>query len=211
MIKSEKPRIIFDLDETLLYSISKDELKGLSKGEKAILKTFKTVDMKGSYTVLERPGLQKFLDFAFANFKVSIWTAASKDYASFIVSEVILKDQGKKKPKRKIEWLFYSDHCKFSEKETKNIKDLTMLWDFYEIQGFDKKNTFIMDDHPLVHKAQPFNCIYMDQFDESIFKKDSPPDDFLYRLQPHLKKLASSIKKQQGVDTQKINNQMKKK
>ena len=41
----------------------------------------------GHYKVFERPGLQEFLDYLFANFNVSVWTAASKSYALFIIDK----------------------------------------------------------------------------------------------------------------------------
>jgi hypothetical protein len=46
--------------------------------------------MENYYIIFERPGLQQFLTFLFKNFNVSIWTAASKDYALFIIDKIII-------------------------------------------------------------------------------------------------------------------------
>ena len=45
------------------------------------MEKFSYHDMDGYYIVFERPGLQEFLDYLFANYIVSVWTAATKDYA----------------------------------------------------------------------------------------------------------------------------------
>ena len=64
------------------------------------------------YIIFERPGLQQFLTFLFKYFNVSIWTAASKDYALFIIDKIIIA--GNKD--RKIDYVFFSYHCGISKK-----------------------------------------------------------------------------------------------
>lgn len=64
------------------------------------------------YIVFQRPHLQEFLDFLFSNFKVSVWSAASKDYVLFIINNIILKN----KPTRQLEWIFFDEHCSISKK-----------------------------------------------------------------------------------------------
>jgi hypothetical protein len=97
--------------------------------------------MDDEYIVFERPYLQKFLDFIFKNFNVSIWTAASKEYASFILENVILV-----KPNRKIDYVFFSHHCNFSRNKYNCLKAMELLWEKYNIKQFNKKNTLLIDD-----------------------------------------------------------------
>ena len=83
--------------------------------------------MDGTYIICERPHLSDFMDWLFKNFNVSVWTAASKDYALFIIkilyyvekkivnynlsfsiicdlSQIVYKDQDE--PQKKLELLY---------------------------------------------------------------------------------------------------------
>ena len=64
----------------------------------------------GYYRIFHRPHLQTFLDYAFAHFDVSIFTAADKDYALFIAENIVLT-----KPGRKLKYLFYGYAATLSE------------------------------------------------------------------------------------------------
>lgn len=67
--------LILDMDETLLHSTDEYQLEGDYD--------FKIEFDEGkiTYFVRKRPHLNEFLDFAFNNFKVAVWTAGGKDYA----------------------------------------------------------------------------------------------------------------------------------
>ena len=97
--------VLLDLDQTLIFSIPTDKIE---ESDSDKLKTLKNHNMDNEYIVFERPYLQEFLDFLFKNFKVSIWTAANKEYALFIMDNIII---GKNKD-RKIEYLFFKYHTK---------------------------------------------------------------------------------------------------
>ena len=200
-----KPNIILDLDETVIYSLSKKDLSKLGDQEKVletINKNYETHSMdNGYYTVCERPDLQPFLTYLFENFNVSIWTAASKDYALFIIDNIIID----KEKTRKIDWTFFSYHCDLSESKTKSIKNLKMLWDHYKLDGYTKENTIILDDHPVVFKTQEANCIYMDPFQINKGNMNNPSDDFLRRLQERLKIIKSDFDKGIPMDTTNAN------
>ena len=85
-------QVILDLDETLINSQPLDELT--SEERKRFMRRFKTHNMDGYYLVSERPYLQEFLDYLFKNHNVSVWTAASHDYANFIIANIILIKPG---------------------------------------------------------------------------------------------------------------------
>lgn len=174
--------VILDLDQTLISAEAEEEYD--FKKYKSKAKKFSRKDMDGYYIVFERPGLQDFLDFLFENFNVSIWTAASKDYALFIIEKIILT-----KPERKLDWIFFSYHCDISRRVKKGSKNLSIIWDEYKIPGYDKTNTVILDDYDEVHKTQPGNCIIAYPFE--FMDKNSENDKFLSILKPELKKMIS--------------------
>jgi len=154
-----KSNIVLDLDQTLISSEIIKEFDFTQNKEKS--KKFNFHNMDEYYLVFERPGLQSFLDNLFENFNVSIWTAASKDYALFIIEKIILKNN----PKRKLDWVFFSYHCRISKNKSNKSKDLSLLWDIYKIDGFNKNNTIIIDDYDEVYNSQPKNCIKIEPFE----------------------------------------------
>lgn len=159
--------ILLDLDNTLISSLSSDEEQPYHKKH---MKKYKWKDMDGYYKVFERPGLQNFLDFLFKNFNVSVWTAASKSYALFIIDHFLLTGH----PERKLDYIFFSHHCKQSKKHMASQKHLDMLWSEFNLAGYDKNNTFIIDDHPEVYSTQPNRCIKVHpfEFDDKYSYKD---------------------------------------
>lgn len=174
----KKKSVILDLDQTLISAEADEEYD--FKKYKSKAKKFKYHDMDSYYIVFERPRLQKFLDYLFSNFNVSIWTAASKDYALFIIEKIILA--GRKN--RHVDWIFFSYHCDISKKLKGGTKDLRLLWDEYKIKGYSSSNTIIIDDYDEVYYTQPANCVIAVPFE---FKEEgSEDDDYLDKLQTHL-------------------------
>ena len=181
-----KSNLILDLDQTLISAEATEELDIKKYKEKS--KLFRFDNMDGYYMIYSRPYLQDFLDYIFNNFNVSIWTAASKDYALFIIEKIIIN----KKPDRKIDFIFFSYHCDISKKKKKYSKELSMLWDIHKINGYSEKNTVIIDDFKEdVHKCQPNNCIIAVPFE--FTKENSENDTFLKDIIPQLDKMKSRI------------------
>jgi len=171
----KKFNILLDLDQTLISAEAEDDYDFVGNREKA--KLFNFHDMEGYYVVFERPGLQKFLDFLFKNFNVSVWTAASKDYALFIIDKIINQN----KPERKLDWIFFSYHCDLSRKLLKGSKDLSILWELYKITGYSSENTIIIDDYDEVYNTQKNNCIVALPFE--FGESNSEKDIYLEKLQ----------------------------
>ena len=205
--EDSKLPIVLDLDETLLHAVSTKELhdKFSSRAQKAMLanivKSLKVHDMKDTdekgkersfYIVFERPGLQDFLDYLFDNFKVLVWTAATKDYAAFIVDKILI--QGKP---RKLHYLFVNHHGKKSAKKfgKRHRKKLEMLVDFYKIPelakngdaGINKLVPVIIDDNEHVLQSQPNQCVAAPAYvlfdDEMDVNHSMISDKFLEQLQ----------------------------
>lgn len=173
--------IVLDLDNTLISSLSKDEETDVLKPR---MKQFRWENMEGVYKVFERPGLQEFLDFLFDNFSVSIWTAASKSYALFIIDKFILNNMSN----RKLACILYSHHCKKSKKLTKKQKSLKILQSHFTMLNYDMNKTYIIDDHPEVYQCQPQNCIHIKPFNFSD-RQSFKDDELLKVVKPKLEKL----------------------
>ena len=146
--------IILDLDQTLICS---EELQKFSPDVKK-MKLFHHEKMDKSYITFARPHLQEFLDFLFKNFQVSIWTAASKSYALFIINKFV------KKAGRHIDFVFFNYHCNLSTTSGRGLKGLDMLWETFKLQGYNAKNTIIIDDNYDVKKIQMCNCYHIAPF-----------------------------------------------
>lgn len=181
---AKKYNVLVDLDNTLISSLSRKEEKKSHAGK---FKKFVWENMDGQFKVFQRPGLQEFLDFLFKNFNVSVWTAASKSYALFIIDNFILI-----KPERKLDHVFFSYHCCESIKKRDSQKDLKMLWTKFNLGDiYGIENTFIIDDHPEVYETQPTKCIRVYPF-EFLDKKSFQDSELLQTVKPKLEKILRS-------------------
>ena|SRR5579872_3735587 len=176
--------LILDLDNTIISSIEMYKLSKLGNHSE----NFEHIDMDTSFRVFKRPYLEEFLDYIFKNFKVSVFTAASKEYALFIIDNIILT-----KPNRKLDFIFFDHHVDISERKKKHPKYLELLWKFYKFPGYNKENTFIIDDNTLVHEKQLKNVVKAKYFDVST-KKHSVGDTFLKDVIKELKELSSTAR-----------------
>ena len=187
----EKPNLIWDLDNTLISAVPTEEYPFWDGDvQKKLAPLKKPYDMDGFYVIYERPGLQDFLDWTFKHFNVNIWTAATKDYCTFICKEILTQDR----PNRKICWTFFSYHRKRSSKKfgKKNPKDLRLLWEVYQIPHMHSQNTFIVDDHPHVKSCQPAVAVRCPEF-ETLEGGES--DNYLKSLKKGLEKYLKEFKK----------------
>jgi TFIIF-interacting CTD phosphatase-like protein len=166
--------IILDLDSTVISSLDPktDQPKGL-----------KGYDMDGEYMVYERPGLQKFLDYLFGNFNVAVWTAASKDYALFIVNNILIGNR----PNRHLKFVLFDYHGDISEEMTGNPKDLGLVYKLFK--GFTKDNTIIVDDYEAVYSPQMENSYPIPPFEANA--PDATQDKELLKLQNKLTRVKS--------------------
>ena len=108
-----KKHIVLDLDQTLIAAETPADFAKFSseiqKQKEHFAENNTVYKMDDDFIVFERPHLQEFLTYIFENFIVSVWTAASKNYAIFIIKNIILKDKdknGNKYHPRKINHMF---------------------------------------------------------------------------------------------------------
>ena len=208
----EPPRIYLDLDNTLLHAIptrlfhKKYKDRASKRKIAEALSNIKVYDMKDDdesyYLVFERPGLQPFLDHLFSNFTVCVWTAATKDYAAFIIDKILLS-----KEDRKLDHVFVQYHCKKSKKRygKRHPKELKMLIDHYKIPNMNSRNCVIIDDHPDVKSQQSNLCVTAPEwtiFDEDNIelKKDAINDQFLPNVSKKLSEYLKEFQLKGGID-----------
>lgn len=185
LLKPKIRNIILDLDETIISTIETKDLKTdktLLQNYRSRIGLFKSHVMDKDYIVTERPGVQEFLDFIFANFNVSVWTAATKDYALYVVNQVILT-----KPNRKLDYICFSYHCDLSKIKTGCIKKLSNQ--FYHLPQYNSRNTVLIDDNPKVVPKQYGEVIPIEPFD--FFKEKSEQDAELKKMTIKLNDLAN--------------------
>jgi len=201
--------VFLDLDQTLISAQSRflddeddeEEYYEIEKNKRKATK-FKYMNMDNYYVIFERPHLQKFLDYLFKHFNVSVWTAASQEYAMFIIEHILIKN----KKERKLDHVLFSYHGKRSSKLKRGTKDLNMLWDVYKIRECTKQNTVILDDYDEVYNTQVNNCIIAKPF---YFTDDkSEKDRFLLDLIPELEKMRLRIEKKEDLKVSEINHKM---
>jgi len=173
--RAKTANIVLDLDQTLISAIEPEDAKKLPK-----LKGIKSSKMGKDYVVYHRPHLQQLLTYIFSHFNVGVWTAATQDYALFIVEHIILKGH----PERKLDFVLSEEQCKLSDKKYKSPKDLRLLWDYLGIENYYPDNTFILDDNGDVFLPQLKNSLPI-----TPFNIDENPDD------TELKRLVTKLKK----------------
>jgi len=188
--KSQKSfNIILDLDQTIIAGESYTELNSIKDkkerdkllqhlelfGEKYGKKIFK-VSANEQYIIYGRPYLQEFLDALFANFNVSVWTAASSDYANFVIQNFILVPG----TSRTLDFIYTRSHCEIlSLNDGSEFLTKPLIKIFQKHKLYNQHNTFILDDNPDVHKIQKNNCILAKPF-EIVNKEINSKGDIKY-------------------------------
>ena len=186
--------VILDLDQTIISSEASLELS--SEDRRELDKYFTSYGMMDEdnrkaeiYRVYQRPYLQEFFDFINDNsdkFKLAVWTAASRKYATSIINEYYYI-----KPDRKdLAFIFFDEHCDISETHLGGHKDLRLVWDIYH--HANSGNTVIIDDNEIVYGPQPGNSIRAPAFFARDVSK-SKNDDFLATLPQKLLTLYYSM------------------
>ncbi len=175
--------VILDLDNTIINALDDSDRKKLSGDFSS---KFKYRDMIPFFRVYARPHLDKFLDYLFANYNVSIMTAAEKDYALFIIENFILT-----KPERKLNFIFFRYQVELSREIYGGVKDLRVIWELFQVSGFTKQNTVIIDDLDMVYETNPHNTLRIKGFfivdeDTGKINYDMAEDDELLKIMSKL-------------------------
>ena len=165
--------IILDLDNTLVSSLkcndlNKNTINKLLDENHIYYKLFDNNEL--IYVIFGRKDLYEFIDFIFKHFKVSVWTAASRCYASFVTQSILKKDQ-------QCDYIFFDYHCKISKKlYNKQSKNLNILEKFFKLPGYNTENTIIIDDlQKICNEKVNYKYILSSYFD--ITKNYNPDND----------------------------------
>ncbi len=149
--------LILDLDETLIHASE----KRLSRESDFIV--------VNKYFVYKRPLVEKFLTWAFDNFKVAVWTSATENYAAEIVENVFSPFQNK------LSFVWSRARCTtsldFETRETFWEKKLTKL----RRRGYQLENVIVVDDSPQMWRNSYGNLVrvkpYFGEIDDDEFEK----------------------------------------
>lgn len=193
--KRKQIPICLDLDNTLISSVTEP----LSKSDAERCMELDMCPMDDDYYIYARPGLQEFLDELFSEFKVSVFTAASKNYAAHIIDNFILT-----KPNRNLQYVFFVNHCNDSKTKFKgNNKHMSMLWHYYDL-GEDYKKCILVDDLVDWSKGQEDSVINIKPFE--VTDENSENDCELAKV---LKQIRSKTKSRSSSKARKLTEEMK--
>ena len=160
----QKLNVILDLDNTLLCAVPFEYIS--SEKYKIYSEKLKYEDFyfqgKPLYRIYLRPHLEDFLDYLFDEFNVSVFTNAEKDYADFVVKNIIF---GKSTQPRKLDFVFYRYHSNIALQNYGKMKDLRLIWEMAHIYYFFPSNTVIIDDLNLVKNSNYYNCLAIKPFE----------------------------------------------
>jgi hypothetical protein len=155
--------LVLDLDETLIHTVF-PYAGAVKSGLPA--PHYRYANSMGGYL---RPGLKQFLAFAQRSFThVGVWTAASPDYAQFIVDQV-LRPLGFA-PKFLLtgtdcEWVPYRQG-----KAMVRVKPLRKLWTQPRFRwlGATEQNTLIVDDRHETAQLNPRQLVALRPFNPAL-------------------------------------------
>ena len=85
-------------------------------------------------------------DYLFQNFNVCVWTAATKNYATFIVDRCIIHKKVNdktyaKQEDRQLQYILYQYHGKFSHKYYKTPKQLEVYLKLFTDENYKNYNS----------------------------------------------------------------------
>lgn len=137
-----KSNVIIDLDNTIISCITNNQKNSniISSLTSKYTSYHKLVEHNTTkYIIFERNNLKSFLDYIFENFNVSIWTAATRRYSSFVIQNVF---KG-----RNIDYIFFDYHVDLSKKlYDQNPKHLNLLFDTFQLPNYNINNTILIDN-----------------------------------------------------------------
>jgi TFIIF-interacting CTD phosphatase-like protein len=178
--KHKKDILVLDLDETLVSAIEAKLIKNIPDN---VLKTAKVFG-NGELYVFCRPGLCKFLRTMEGIYKIVIWTAGTKEYATFINDIIITPCLKKPIPQNRV---FHRDQTDLSRDSTAGVyhKDLLLL---AKLMDVEVERMFIIDNRSDVFKQRKPGCVI--QISDWIITEDPGLHDrYLAMLPDVIKKL----------------------
>jgi RNA polymerase II subunit A small phosphatase-like protein len=150
-----KGLIVLDIDETLISSsvVTEDELNTINQNNFDFNFTLEWEDTTYYVFIKKRPFLDEFLDYVVKNFRIAVFTAADREYATKILEHLGILD--------KLEF--------FKSRESLSIgfdwfKLFVYLKKLKSIPDIDLKRTVIIDDTKEVANRNSKNLIHVNAF-----------------------------------------------
>lgn len=152
-----KPLLILDIDETLIHTESVPleyemhydydfKFKGLGKS---------------FYYTKKRPYLDQFLDYAYENFDIAIWTASGEDYAREILKNIRVLESS-------LKFFYTRDNCtiklSYDYSDYYGVKNLNKL----RKKGYDLDRVIIVDDKSETAVNNYSNLIQIKPFTDDV-------------------------------------------
>lgn len=147
--------VILDLDHTLIHC--PENIHKITRQTCNHLRCHHISINGDLYIIFERPFLREFLR-GLRGKRISVWTAADKTYATYIVDNILRPYLNKGQT---IEIIWHREHCKKSEKKHGLLKHLDMFR--YHYPKYKKETTIIIDDNRDLLK-QPNNIYVIPRF-----------------------------------------------
>jgi RNA polymerase II subunit A small phosphatase-like protein len=156
-----KKLLILDMDETLLHTECFRDIDYLEEGSydfKFPLGGGGWSNDEHWYFTIKRPFLDEFMNYAFDNFKVAIWTAGGSDYASEAISRSGID-------KNKLEFFWTRERCTMKyDFETGFRYGVKNLEKVHKSLGWDLNNVLIVDDVQKTAINNYGNLIHIKEF-----------------------------------------------
>lgn len=144
--------------------------------------------------ISKRPGFDEFMNYCFANFDVGFWTAASSEYAHYILKLYLTSHQ-----LEKVKFIYTevrcTQRCMYTgvlDNYRMVIKPLKKIWDtkWAKTHGWSKFNTLIIENTPSTCLLNYGNAIYVPTY---TYNTD---DKILYHLINYLEsiKLSTNVR-----------------
>jgi RNA polymerase II subunit A small phosphatase-like protein len=158
-----KGLIVLDIDETLISSsvVKEGELKTINQNNFDFNFTLEWKDITYYVFIKKRPFLDEFLDYITKNFKIAVFTAADREYATKILEQLGILD--------KLEFFKSSESLSIGFDWFKLFVYLKKL---KSIPDIDMKRTVIIDDTKEVANRNSKNLIHVSKFEWNDKKSD---------------------------------------
>lgn len=165
--------LILDIDDTLTYTFD--------RSDKSVIKPKANHDFNTSngYKVYKRPHLDQFLNWAFVNFRVGIWSAAGKDYVAEVLKNIL-------KSNHKLQLIRTHEDCTRKYLSTPENRESLEFIEIKRIQKLAKSynlaKILVLDDRADVHCQNWGNLVKIKPFHPDV------EDNELLKVQPFIKK-----------------------
>ena len=152
----EKPiTCVFDLDNTLVCAVPNTELHTIPSIVQTKFKYYDFITTDTNYRIFIRPHFIEMINEISQFADIAIWTAATEDYAKFIIQHIFPSYVP-------IKYMLHRTHTEYCVQKYNKFKPLEYI---YSVDpNSNQTNTIIIDDLIDVASSNPMNCIQIKPF-----------------------------------------------